>query len=97
MTDNSENSHEPDDSSSADNEMVQDLESAFADLNIIEVVKERDEFKDIALRIQADFENFRKRLQKAFENIFSWAFIKVSKHDTFFIGVYSKMVMFIVF
>jgi len=61
MTDNSENSHEPKDSSSADNEMVQDLESAFADLNIIEVVKERDEFKDIALRIQADFENFRKR------------------------------------
>ena len=41
--------------------MVQDLESAFAELNIIEVVKERDEFKDIALRVQADFENYRKR------------------------------------
>jgi len=55
MTDNPEN--EPEN----DNEMVQDLESAFADLNIIEVVKERDEFKDIALRVQADFENYRKR------------------------------------
>ena len=55
MTDNLEN--EPEN----DNEMVQDLESAFADLNIIEVVKERDEFKDIALRVQADFENYRKR------------------------------------
>jgi len=55
MTDNAEN--EPEN----DNEMVQDLESAFAELNIIEVVKERDEFKDIALRVQADFENYRKR------------------------------------
>ena len=48
MTDNPEN--EPEN----DNEMVQDLESAFAELDIIEVVKERDEFKDIALRVQAD-------------------------------------------
>ncbi len=55
MTDNPEN--EPENS----NELVQDLESAFAELNIIEVVKERDEFKDIALRVQADFENYRKR------------------------------------
>lgn len=28
---------------------------------IDDVVKERDEFKDIALRVQADFENYRKR------------------------------------
>ena len=55
MTDNPEN--EPEN----DNEMVQDLESAFAELDIIEVVRERDEFKDIALRVQADFENYRKR------------------------------------
>jgi molecular chaperone GrpE len=55
MTDN------PESESENDNEMVQDIESAFADLNIIEVVKERDEFKDIALRVQADFENYRKR------------------------------------
>ncbi|MFM1838886.1 MAG: GrpE protein, partial [Actinomycetota bacterium] len=26
-----------------------------------DVMKERDEFKDIALRVQADFENYRKR------------------------------------
>jgi len=65
MTDNPENepesSNTPSDSASVDNEMVQDLESAFAELDIIEVVKERDEFKDIALRVQADFENYRKR------------------------------------
>jgi molecular chaperone GrpE len=29
--------------------------------SIEDVVKERDEFKDIALRVQADFENYRKR------------------------------------
>ncbi len=28
---------------------------------IDDVMKERDEFKDIALRVQADFENYRKR------------------------------------
>ena len=28
---------------------------------IDDVLKERDEFKDIALRVQADFENYRKR------------------------------------
>lgn len=32
------------------------------ELNIDEVVKERDEFKDIVLRVQADFENYRKRV-----------------------------------
>ena len=26
------------------------------------VTKERDDFKDLALRLQADFENFRKRV-----------------------------------
>ena len=65
MTDNQENTpengSEQGGSASVNNEMVQDLESAFAELNIIEVVKERDEFKDIALRVQADFENYRKR------------------------------------
>jgi len=38
-----------------------DTPSLLAELNIDEVVKERDEFKDIALRVQADFENYRKR------------------------------------
>ena len=44
-----------------ESEVLLDLESAFAELNIIDVVKERDEFKDMALRGQADFENYRKR------------------------------------
>jgi molecular chaperone GrpE len=39
-----------------------DTPSLLAELNIDEVVKERDEFKDIALRVQADFENYRKRV-----------------------------------
>jgi len=36
-------------------------ESATTEVSIEDVVKERDEFKDIALRVQADFENYRKR------------------------------------
>jgi molecular chaperone GrpE len=31
------------------------------EVTIDDVLKERDEFKDIALRVQADFENYRKR------------------------------------
>jgi molecular chaperone GrpE len=31
------------------------------EITIDDVMKERDEFKDIALRVQADFENYRKR------------------------------------
>ena len=31
------------------------------EVTIADVMKERDEFKDIALRVQADFENYRKR------------------------------------
>ncbi len=31
------------------------------EVSIEDVAKERDEFKDIALRVQADFENYRKR------------------------------------
>ena len=36
-------------------------ESATTEVSIEDAVKERDEFKDIALRVQADFENYRKR------------------------------------
>jgi len=32
-----------------------------AEVTLDDVMKERDEFKDIALRVQADFENYRKR------------------------------------
>jgi len=35
--------------------------ASHTEATIEDVVKERDEFKDIALRVQADFENYRKR------------------------------------
>jgi molecular chaperone GrpE len=43
-------------------DLGEQVESVLSELNIDEVVKERDEFKDIALRVQADFENYRKRV-----------------------------------
>ncbi len=43
-------------------DLVEQVEAVLDELNIDEVVKERDEFKDIALRVQADFENYRKRV-----------------------------------
>lgn len=38
------------------------VELVLDQLNIDEIVRERDEFKDIALRVQAEFENYRKRV-----------------------------------
>lgn len=35
--------------------------ASHTEISIDDVLKERDEFKDIALRVQADFENYRKR------------------------------------
>ncbi len=43
-------------------ELGDQVELVVEELNIDEVVKERDEFKDIALRVQAEFENYRKRV-----------------------------------
>ena len=39
------------------------VEGAYSNVEVTidDVLKERDEFKDIALRVQADFENYRKR------------------------------------
>ena len=59
-------SESPDESvvESASTDSTQDShveESATTEFSIEDVVKERDEFKDIALRVQADFENYRKR------------------------------------
>ena len=59
-------SESPDESvvESASEDSAQDShveESATTEVSIEDVVKERDEFKDIALRVQADFENYRKR------------------------------------
>jgi molecular chaperone GrpE len=36
-------------------------ESVTTEVSIEDVVKERDEFKDVAMRVQADFENYRKQ------------------------------------
>jgi len=54
-------SEKPTEATESDVEMVEDVQDVLAELNIDEVIKERDEFKDIALRVQADFENYRKR------------------------------------
>lgn len=43
-------------------ELGDQVELVLDQLNIDEVVRERDEFKDIALRVQAEFENYRKRV-----------------------------------
>lgn len=40
---------------------IQSLDPTVDDV-LAAVTKERDEFKDVALRLQADFENFRKRI-----------------------------------
>jgi molecular chaperone GrpE len=54
-------SEKPTEAAESDVELVEDVQDVLAELNIDEVVKEREEFKDIALRVQADFENYRKR------------------------------------
>ena len=37
-------------------------DASFADVDVAALLTERDEFKDIALRLQADFENYKKRV-----------------------------------
>ena len=54
-------SEKPTETTESDVELVEDAQDVLSELNIDEVIKERDEFKDIALRVQADFENYRKR------------------------------------
>ena len=54
-------SEKPTEVAESDVELVEDVQDVLAELNIDEMIKERDEFKDIALRVQADFENYRKR------------------------------------
>lgn len=55
-----------DESSAMDSQEIEEEASTVDDaspLDVLAVVtKERDEFKDLALRLQADFENFRKRV-----------------------------------
>jgi molecular chaperone GrpE len=48
-------------SSDSTQETIVEGAASHTEVTIEDVVKERDEFKDIALRVQADFENYRKR------------------------------------
>jgi molecular chaperone GrpE len=50
-----------------DDNVVNELEETLVDDSVVEhdiaaLLAERDEFKDIALRLQADFENYKKRV-----------------------------------
>ena len=49
------------DNSDSTQEIIVEGGASNTEVTIEDVVKERDEFKDIALRVQADFENYRKR------------------------------------
>jgi molecular chaperone GrpE len=51
---------ESDDSDSTQESVVEGV-AVNTEVTVDDVMKERDEFKDIALRVQADFENYRKR------------------------------------
>ena len=42
-------------------EIIVEGATSNTEVTIDDVMRERDEFKDIALRVQADFENYRKR------------------------------------
>jgi molecular chaperone GrpE len=69
---------EPDPSSGAADEVLTDAEVLdaleadladgstidYSDIDVASVVAERDQFKDIALRLQADFENYKKRVAR---------------------------------
>ncbi|MEI8068377.1 MAG: nucleotide exchange factor GrpE [Actinomycetota bacterium] len=48
-------------SSDSTQEIIVEGATSNTEVTIDDVLKERDEFKDIALRVQADFENYRKR------------------------------------
>ena len=49
------------DNSDSTQETIVEGGASNTEVTIDDVLKERDEFKDIALRVQADFENYRKR------------------------------------
>ena len=42
--------------------MVEEAAAEPVELDIESLLSERDQFKDIALRLQADFENYRRRM-----------------------------------
>ena len=45
-------------------DVVESPEEEAVELDLAALLVERDQFKDIALRLQADFENYRKRVQR---------------------------------
>lgn len=53
--------HEPHEGQSTDAEAATELAEEAVEHDIETLLKERNEFKDIALRLQADFENYKKR------------------------------------
>lgn len=45
-----------------ENDVASPEDVSFDDIDVAALVKERDDFKDVAIRLQADFENYKKRV-----------------------------------
>lgn len=61
MSDNTEEMQDDSSSEASIDEAVEAAEEV-VEHDIEQLLRERDEFKDIALRLQADFENYKKRV-----------------------------------
>ena len=61
-TDDTDDADEPDASAASQQPDVDELLADEIDSEIVQLATERDQFKDIAQRLQADFENYRKRV-----------------------------------
>ena len=45
-----------------ENDVASSEDVSFDDIDVAALLKERDDFKDVAIRLQADFENYKKRV-----------------------------------
>jgi len=45
-----------------ENDVASPEDVSFDDVDVAALLKERDDFKDVAIRLQADFENYKKRV-----------------------------------
>ena len=45
-----------------ENDVASPEDVSFDDIDVAALLKERDDFKDVAIRLQADFENYKKRV-----------------------------------
>jgi molecular chaperone GrpE len=45
-----------------ENDVASPEDVSFDDIDVVALLKERDDFKDVAIRLQADFENYKKRV-----------------------------------